>query len=41
MNPSHILILDYDFVPDTSHFLLLEKPEECVDLMLGFLEQHI
>ena len=37
----HILVLDYDFVPDTSHFLLLEKPEECLDAMLPFLERHV
>ena len=37
----HILVLDYDFVPDTSHFLLLEKPEECVDAMLPFVERHV
>ncbi len=41
VNLSHILILDYDFVPDTSHFLLLEKPEECVDAMLPFVERHV
>ena len=35
-----VLALDYDFVPDTSHFLVLEKPRECVDLMLGFLEHE-
>ena len=38
MNLGDILVLDYDFIPDTSHFVLLEEPEECFDLMLGFLE---
>ena len=32
--------LDYDFVPETSHFLQLEKPERCVALMVGFLEER-
>ncbi len=38
---SDLLILDYDFVPDTTHFLQLENPEECVALMLDFLEPHL
>ena len=36
---SEILILDYDFVPETTHFLQLEEPQVCVDLMLDFLAQ--
>ena len=32
--------LNYDFVPDTTHFLQLENPGECAALMLAFLEQH-
>ena len=35
---SDMVALDYDFVPETTHFLQLERPQECVDLMLGFLE---
>ncbi len=31
--------LDYDFVPDTTHFLQLENPGACVSAMLAFLEQ--
>ena len=38
---SDLLILDYDFIPDTTHFLQLENPEECVALMLDFLEPHL
>ena len=38
VNLSHILTLDYDFIPDTSHFLVLEKPQECIDAMVAFLE---
>lgn len=37
---SDILMLDYDFVPDSTHFLQLEQPERCVDLLLEFLEQQ-
>lgn len=32
--------VDYDFVPDTTHFLQLENPAACVALMLEFLEGH-
>lgn len=33
-----ILTVDYDFVPETTHFLQLEKPEECVEMVREFLE---
>lgn len=29
-----ILALDYDFIPDTTHFLQLEQPEACVSAMM-------
>ena len=29
---------DYDFVPDTAHFLPLEKPAACVREMVRFLD---
>lgn len=32
--------LDYDFVPETTHFLQLENPRECVAVMLEFLERQ-
>lgn len=32
--------LDYDFVPETTHFLQVEKPKDCVELMIEFLELH-
>ena len=32
--------LDYDYVPGSSHFLQIEKPAECVALMLDFLERQ-
>ena len=38
---SDLIILDYDFIPDTTHFLQLEQPEACVSLMLDFLEPHL
>ncbi len=36
-----ILSVDYDFLPDTSHFLQLEQPQECVAAMREFLEQDV
>ncbi len=38
-NLSHIQSIDYDFIPETTHFLQLEKPEECVETMRGYLEE--
>lgn len=35
----YLLGLDYDFLPESTHFLQLEKPEECVAAMREFLEQ--
>ena len=32
--------IDYDFVPETTHFLQLENPDACVALMLDFFERH-
>ena len=40
VNLNDIVALDYDFVPETTHFLQLEQPEECTALMLGFLENR-
>ncbi len=37
---SHILTVDYDFVPETTHFLQLEEPESCVEIMRDFLDRH-
>ena len=33
----HILTVDYDFLPETTHLLQLEKPAECVELVREFL----
>ena len=35
---SDTLHVDYDFLPDASHFLLLEQPEACVDALLEFVD---
>ena len=35
---SHIRTVEYDFVPETTHFLQVERPEECVALTKDFLE---
>ena len=34
-----LLRLDYDFVPDTTHLLLLEQPDVCAAFTLEYLEQ--
>ena len=31
--------VDYDFVPDTTHFLQLENPRQCADMLVAFLER--
>ena len=36
-----ILALDYDFVPDTTHLLQLERPADCVAAMMPFVERCI
>ena len=38
VNLGEILALDYDFVPETTHLLQLERPAECVAAMLPFVE---
>ncbi len=35
---SEIVALNYDFIPETTHFLQLEDPEECVSTMLNFVK---
>ncbi len=34
-----LLRMDYDFVPDTTHLLLLEQPDVCAAYTLEYLEQ--
>ena len=36
----HVLSVDYDFVPDTTHLLQLEQPAECAALLREFLRSH-
>ena len=36
---SDISRVNYDFIPDSTHFLQLERPQECVEMMLQFLDQ--
>lgn len=38
---SDILSVDYDFLPDTTHLMQLEQPEECVATMREFIEQDV
>ena len=35
---SELMLLDYDFIPESSHFLQLEKPEECVARLREFID---
>ena len=35
---SDVFTVGYDFLPDATHFLQLEQPEECVKVMREFLE---
>ncbi len=40
MDLAELVALDYDFIPETSHFLQLEEPEECAARTLEFLKRH-
>lgn len=37
---SHASAVDYDFVPEATHYLQLEKPEECAGILREFLRKH-
>ena len=37
---SDLIGLDYDFLPDLTHFLQLEDPEQCVAMTIEFLESQ-
>ena len=37
-NLSNLIDINYDFLPNTSHFLQLEKPDNCVEAAVEFLE---
>ena len=36
---SDVLSVDYDFLPDATHFLQLEQPKECAEITREFLEE--
>ena len=38
MDLSELLHLDYDYLPEATHFLQLEEPERCVEYTLEFLQ---
>ncbi len=40
MHFAALTILDYDFIPESTHLLPLEFPEKCVEMTIEFLEQH-
>ena len=35
---SHVLTVDYDFLPETTHFLQLEQPRACAESVREFLD---
>ncbi|MDE0251208.1 MAG: alpha/beta hydrolase [Gammaproteobacteria bacterium] len=37
---SHVMTVDYDFIPDATHLLQLEQPAECVTAVRQFLEHR-
>ena len=40
MDLNELISVDYDFVPETSHLLQFEEPEECAGRALEFLDEH-
>lgn len=36
---SDVLSVDYDFIPDSSHYLQIEKPHECADYVRNFVKE--
>lgn len=40
VNLSHMLHIDFDFIPETTHLLQIEKPEECAKLVRTFLQKQ-
>ena len=37
---SDVVKVDYDFIPDATHFLQLEKPQECAAIVREFLDRN-
>ena len=40
MDLNRLRFVDYDFIPETTHFLQLEEPEACAALVVEFLEDR-
>ncbi len=40
VNFEHVMTVEYDFLPETTHLLQLENPKECVAILREFLEQN-
>ena len=40
MDLSGLIMMNYDFIPESTHFLPLEFPEECAAMAVEFLEEH-
>ena len=40
MDFSSLLQVNYDYIPDSTHFLPLENPAEFIGIMLPFLERN-
>jgi pimeloyl-ACP methyl ester carboxylesterase len=40
MDLSKLTMMNYDFIPESTHFLPLEFPEECAAITVEFLEEH-
>ena len=38
MDLRELIEIDFDFLPETTHFLQMEKPGECAMLTLNFVE---
>ena len=38
---SDVFIIGYDFLPDATHFLQLEQPQQCASLMREFLDELV
>ncbi len=39
LDPGDVFTVDYDFLPDATHFLQLEQPKECAQLMTDFIRK--
>ena len=40
MNLAELVELDYDYLPDSTHFLLLEEPEKCARYVREFIDRY-